>query len=131
MVAQLVQGGVDLQPLGHPVIRARSTLTTQGPIVDVGAGTGFGVDVIAGVLPDARIPAIEPSVSLRSGSFTRVMLRTGLHRSAPASDATSEPRPDPDPTGSPSELIDVPTLAGLDESDIGTAAATADTPLPF
>ncbi|MCU0758030.1 MAG: class I SAM-dependent methyltransferase [Steroidobacteraceae bacterium] len=50
------------------------------PIVDIGAGTGLTVQVIAGALPDAEILAVEPDPSMRSALMTRVWADPGLRR---------------------------------------------------
>lgn len=50
----------------------------QGPIVDIGAGTGLGTAVIAAAVPDAKIIAVEPSAALRPALMARVMTVPGL-----------------------------------------------------
>jgi hypothetical protein len=50
----------------------------DGPIVDVGAGTGLATAVIAEAVPEASILAVEPSAALRPGLMARVMTLPGL-----------------------------------------------------
>lgn len=50
----------------------------DGPLVDVGAGTGLATAVIAEAIPDGEILAIEPSAALRPALLTRVMVIPGL-----------------------------------------------------
>lgn len=45
---------------------------TTGPVVDVGAGTGTGTDVLARALPGAEIIAVEPHHALRTALLARV-----------------------------------------------------------
>lgn len=51
-----------------------------GPVTDVGAGSGLGVEVIARALPDAEILAVEPSPGLRGVLLARVMSSEELRR---------------------------------------------------
>lgn len=44
-----------------------------GPIVDVGAGSGFGTAVLARAFPGADIVAVEPNQALRTALLTRVV----------------------------------------------------------
>lgn len=46
--------------------------TGAGPIVDIGAGTGLSTLLIASILPDAEIVAIEPDASMRAALMTRI-----------------------------------------------------------
>ncbi|TCC50640.1 class I SAM-dependent methyltransferase [Kribbella capetownensis] len=45
---------------------------TAGPVVDVGAGSGEGVVVLADALPVAEIIAVEPHAALRTALLTRI-----------------------------------------------------------
>jgi len=45
---------------------------TAGPIVDVGAGNGFGTRVIAAAVPHAEIIAVEPDRALRTALLAMV-----------------------------------------------------------
>jgi cyclopropane fatty-acyl-phospholipid synthase-like methyltransferase len=54
--------------------------TAAGPVVDVGAGTGLGTEVIARTLPDARILAVEPSSGLRGVLLSRLASSDDLRR---------------------------------------------------
>lgn len=53
---------------------------TRGIVLDVGAGTGRCVQVIAEAMPEARIHAVEPSASMRVGLMTRILLDPDLRR---------------------------------------------------
>jgi SAM-dependent methyltransferase len=44
-----------------------------GPIVELGAGTGFGTVVIAEAVPAARIVAVEPSRAMRAVLVSRIV----------------------------------------------------------
>ncbi|GAB7044635.1 MULTISPECIES: class I SAM-dependent methyltransferase [Catenuloplanes] len=44
----------------------------NGPVVDLGAGTGLGTATIAAALPKALITAVEPSSSLRAALLARI-----------------------------------------------------------
>lgn len=46
-----------------------------GPVLDLGAGTGLGTDVVLDAAPDATVLAVEPSAALRAALFTRVLSR--------------------------------------------------------
>ncbi|MGW6602222.1 class I SAM-dependent methyltransferase [Streptomyces sp. NPDC055036] len=59
--------------LGPELVRALEGLDTSGgPVVDVGAGSGEGVAVIARTLPAAQVLAVEPHAALRTALLTRV-----------------------------------------------------------
>jgi hypothetical protein len=49
-----------------------------GPLLDVGAGTGLGLELAARVLPTLRIVAVEPSLGMRIALHTRLAARPGL-----------------------------------------------------
>jgi SAM-dependent methyltransferase len=57
---------------------ARTTDSTSGPVVDVGAGSGCGTLVLADALPDAEIFAVEPSSGLRAALMARVNANDSL-----------------------------------------------------
>ena len=42
-----------------------------GPFVDLGAGTEWATETIAGILPDARVVAVEPPAAMRAALATR------------------------------------------------------------
>jgi SAM-dependent methyltransferase len=67
------------QALRSPVGAAlRSTTPPDGPVVDVGAGTGLGTEVLAAVYPTAEIVAVEPSPVLRAVLLSRIAADAGL-----------------------------------------------------
>lgn len=49
-----------------------------GPVLDIGAGTGLSTVLIASVLPDAEIFAIEPDPAMRSALMARIWSDPGL-----------------------------------------------------
>jgi trans-aconitate methyltransferase len=53
---------------------------SQGPIIDIGAGTGLTTQVIARALPTAEILAIEPHAGMRAALMTRVCADPDLQR---------------------------------------------------
>ncbi|MDX8055697.1 class I SAM-dependent methyltransferase [Lentzea sp. BCCO 10_0798] len=55
-------------PALHAVLRQAG----DGPVVDIGTGTGLGLPTIGKALPAHEIIAIEPSPSLRIGLFSRL-----------------------------------------------------------
>ncbi|MET8763275.1 class I SAM-dependent methyltransferase [Lentzea sp. NPDC004782] len=55
-----------------PALLAALKNAGDGPVADIGAGTGLSLPVIAEALPEHEIIAIEPSPSLRIGLFTRL-----------------------------------------------------------
>lgn len=59
-----------------------------GPIVDLGAGTGVGLQYLRAAVPGASILAIEPSRAMRAALHTRLHLDTDLCRVT-----TVDPRP--------------------------------------
>lgn len=54
--------------------------TDQGPILDVGAGTGLTTALIAQALPTASIWAVEPDPAMRPALMTRVCASPDLRR---------------------------------------------------
>ncbi|MCZ7418694.1 MULTISPECIES: class I SAM-dependent methyltransferase [unclassified Micromonospora] len=61
------------QALRDPVRSALAGAAPQaGPIVDLGAGSGLGTQLIAEVLPAARILAVEPSAVQRAALLCRL-----------------------------------------------------------
>ncbi|WP_116051228.1 class I SAM-dependent methyltransferase [Amycolatopsis palatopharyngis] len=53
---------------------------SDGPIIDIGAGSGCGTTVIARYLPKAEIVAVEPSPGLRSALLAKVSADAALRR---------------------------------------------------
>ncbi|HTF66363.1 MAG TPA: hypothetical protein VK638_27135 [Edaphobacter sp.] len=58
----------------------RAVQHLAGTILDVGAGTGTGLRIIADAVPNAMILALEPSASMRVGLMTKVLLDDELRR---------------------------------------------------
>jgi trans-aconitate methyltransferase len=54
--------------------------TSNGPVLDLGAGTGRSTEVIAATLPDARIWAVEPSPAMRAVLTSNVIRNDDLRR---------------------------------------------------
>lgn len=52
----------------------------QGPILDIGAGTGLGTLLVAGTVPDGEIIAVEPSPVLRAVLLSRLAANDDLRR---------------------------------------------------
>jgi SAM-dependent methyltransferase len=52
----------------------------HAPVVDIGAGTGIGTELIARTLPDADILAIEPDPAMRAALLARVVADPDLRR---------------------------------------------------
>lgn len=48
---------------------------SAGPVLDLGAGTGLGTEVILDSIAGATVLAVEPSPALRAALFTRVLAR--------------------------------------------------------
>lgn len=59
------------QALRVPVAEALRGAAPDAPVVDIGAGTGLGTAVLAGVFPAADILAVEPSPTLRAVLLAR------------------------------------------------------------
>ncbi|MGN9913916.1 class I SAM-dependent methyltransferase [Phytohabitans sp. LJ34] len=67
--------------LGAPISDAlRQAAPGQGPIVDIGAGTGLGTLLVADTVPDAEVIAVEPSPILRAVLLSRLAANDGLRR---------------------------------------------------
>jgi hypothetical protein len=60
----------------------------DGPIVDVGAGTGIGIPYLLAAVPGAEVLAIEPSRAMRTALHTRLLLAPELEGRV-----TVDPRP--------------------------------------
>jgi hypothetical protein len=68
-----VLSGPAWEALRVPVSEAlRGAAPQEGPFVDVGAGTGLGMRVVADACVDAQILAVEPSSVLRAVLLSRV-----------------------------------------------------------
>ena len=67
----------------------------QGPVVDMGAGTGLGTLVLAGAWPDAEVLAVEPSPVQRAVLLARIASDADLRErvTVVAGDATGVPLP--------------------------------------
>ncbi|MEH1015696.1 class I SAM-dependent methyltransferase [Micromonospora sp. CPCC 206060] len=69
------------EALREPVAHAlRGVVPANGPILDVGAGSGLGTLVAAGTVADAEILAVEPSAVLRAVLLARVAADPDLRR---------------------------------------------------
>ena len=63
------------------IAEALTDLETAGyPVVDIGAGTGLTTQVIASVLPEAEILAVEPDPAMRPAIMARVWSDPDLRR---------------------------------------------------
>ena len=84
--------------LRTPVTEAmRHARRDQGPIVDIGAGTGLGTVLAAQAVPDAEVIAVEPSLILRAVLLARLVGDDDLRRrvtvqATDAADMTLPPR---------------------------------------
>ncbi|NUT85004.1 class I SAM-dependent methyltransferase [Pseudomonas corrugata] len=63
-----------------PIAQALRSVDPEGVILDVGAGTGPCVQVIADALPGARIIAVEPSAAMRAALVGRIMRNADLRQ---------------------------------------------------
>lgn len=64
-----------------PIMTAlRQVAAMDGAVLDVGAGTGPCMRVIAEALPEARIFAVEPSAAMRAALACRIMQDADLRR---------------------------------------------------
>lgn len=67
--------------LAEPVTAAlQGTDPAAGPLLDLGAGSGRGVRVLAGLSPDATVLAVEPSPVQRAALLARLMDDASLGR---------------------------------------------------
>ncbi|MFC0508879.1 class I SAM-dependent methyltransferase [Micromonospora costi] len=67
------------QALRAPIAAAlRQAAPDQGPILDVGAGTGLGTSIVAETLPTASVLAVEPSPILRAVLLSRLAASESL-----------------------------------------------------
>ena len=69
---------------------------SSGPVLDVGAGTGRTVQVVADTLPDARVVAVEPDLAMRAVLMHHVLCDPDLRRrvTVVAEPAQTMPLPD-------------------------------------
>lgn len=90
-----VLSGPAWQELRDPV-RAALRGVSQGPVVDVGAGTGLGTRVLAEACPTAAVLAVEPSPVLRAVLLSRVVSDADLRErvTVVAGDALGADLPD-------------------------------------
>ncbi|MEZ5297054.1 MAG: class I SAM-dependent methyltransferase [Ilumatobacteraceae bacterium] len=85
----------------------------DGPIVDVGAGTGVGLPYLLDAVPGAHIHAIEPSRAMRTALHTRLQLDPRL-----AGRVTVDPRPLQDALPERASAVVLSAVLGhLDEID--------------
>jgi SAM-dependent methyltransferase len=70
-----------------------------GPVVDVGAGTGLGTEVIARALPGVEILAVEPDRALRTALLSRIVTDPDLRAQVTVLDAALFDAPLPDRIG--------------------------------
>ncbi|MEV4481661.1 class I SAM-dependent methyltransferase [Micromonospora coxensis] len=69
------------QALGPPVAEALRGAAGDTTLLDVGAGSGLGTEVLAATVPDGDVVAVEPSPVLRAVLLSRVAARPDLrHR---------------------------------------------------
>jgi SAM-dependent methyltransferase len=69
------------QALRAPISQAlRQAAPQQGPIVDIGAGTGLGTLLVAETVPAADIIAVEPSPILRAVLLARLVTNEHLRQ---------------------------------------------------
>jgi hypothetical protein len=74
-----VLSGPAWEVLRGPIRTAlRGARPDQGPLVDIGAGTGLGTLVLADTFPTAQVVAVEPSPGLRGVLLSRVAADDGL-----------------------------------------------------
>ncbi len=66
--------------LRTPVTEALRGAVGDGTLLDVGAGTGLGTEVLATAVPDADVFAVEPSPVLRAVLLSRMAARPDLRR---------------------------------------------------
>ncbi|KAB1915628.1 trans-aconitate 2-methyltransferase [Micromonospora sp. AMSO31t] len=68
------------QALGTPVAEALRGASGAATLLDVGAGTGLGTEVLAGAVPDGDVVAVEPSPVLRAVLLSRIAARPDLRQ---------------------------------------------------
>jgi thiazolinyl imide reductase len=75
---------------GPAVARALAGIdTADGPIVDIGAGTGLVTEAVARALPDAEILACEPATGMRAVLTSRVFGDPDLRRRVTVTDGSA------------------------------------------
>jgi precorrin-6B methylase 2 len=76
---------------GPPLTRILAgTATANGPVLEIGAGTGRVTEVIAAALPDAEILAAEPSATMRAQLMARIARDAGLRRRVTVTDGAAQ-----------------------------------------
>ncbi|GAA0334296.1 Gfo/Idh/MocA family oxidoreductase [Actinoallomurus spadix] len=86
----LVAGGHTATSSGPAVARALAGIdTADGPIVDIGAGTGLVTEAVARALPDAEILACEPATGMRAVLTSRVFGDPDLRRRVTVTDGSA------------------------------------------
>lgn len=65
---------------GQIAAQLRGLEACDGPIIDLGAGTGLTTRLIAAALPEARILAVEPHPAMRAALMTRICSSHDLRR---------------------------------------------------
>ncbi|MFG3420998.1 class I SAM-dependent methyltransferase [Micromonospora sp. NPDC048063] len=68
------------QALRTPVALALRDAAGDATLLDVGAGTGLGTEVLAAAVPDGDVVAVEPSPVLRAVLLSRLAARPDLRR---------------------------------------------------
>ncbi|RLK23868.1 methyltransferase family protein [Micromonospora sp. M71_S20] len=66
--------------LRAPVTEALHGAVGDGTLLDVGAGTGLGTEVLAAATPEADVVAVEPSPVLRAVLLSRMTARPDLRQ---------------------------------------------------
>jgi 16S rRNA A1518/A1519 N6-dimethyltransferase RsmA/KsgA/DIM1 with predicted DNA glycosylase/AP lyase activity len=92
-----VLNGPAWETLREPVrVALHGAASQEGPIVEVGAGSGLGTRVVADACPAATILAVEPSPVLRAVLLSRVVSDADLRErvTVVAADALGVDLPD-------------------------------------
>ncbi|TDC38632.1 class I SAM-dependent methyltransferase [Micromonospora sp. KC213] len=68
------------QALRTPVTKALGGAVGEATLLDVGAGTGLGTEVLAAAVPDTDVVAVEPSPVLRAVLLSRMAAQPDLRQ---------------------------------------------------